>query len=131
VFEKLEQSLEFKHWMHKWHGKPKGPTSEEQAKHYSAILGMNKQFFFDTNKLSISALDKLKDIDKDLFHRLWAELRESGWRYFAEREGDSHHWYTIYQGKFLSAKEQMPNISETEQNRWESEYYDNEFVKEN
>lgn len=111
MFEKLEPSLEFRHWANKWKDKPCDPNSEQKAQHYTAILGMNRQFFLDTNKLSASAFSKITDVDKDLFHRLWEELRESGWRYFATHEGDSPHWYTIYPDKFKVTKREFVPIT--------------------
>lgn len=111
MFEKLEPSLEFRHWAHKWKDKPCDPDSEQKARHYAAILGMNRQFFLDTNRLSRSAFEKLSDVDKELFRGLWNELRESGWRYFATHEGDAPHWYTIYPEKIKVTKREFVPIT--------------------
>jgi hypothetical protein len=96
MFEKVEASDALKAYLKKWEGKPKEPTHKERAVHYSKILEFETDFFYETYKLSESAFNSIGDFNKERYHKLWAELRENGWRYFKIHEGDPAHWYCIY-----------------------------------
>lgn len=128
MFEKLDTGAELKQWLKKWEGKPSDPTRESTARLWTDLLGKDQDFFFATNKMSMSAFSKIPDRDKDKFQELWQTLRDNGWRYFSMREGDTPHWYTIYK-KFRMAErkeyilKRQLTIDERKQEQYEKEYY--------
>lgn len=122
MFEKLEPSLELKRLIYKYKDEPRGPSMKDLAKHWTVVLGKDKDFFFDTLKMKVVPEDIAEK-----YHNLWESLRASGWRRIQDRDS-MWHWACTYQ--HLVQKKTDRVFSEADQERYEDEYYDDVFTKE-
>ncbi len=132
MFEKAEPTEDLKTFLAKWKGQPSEPSLKDKAHHWSDVLGINKDFFFDTSKLTEAARDRLfreTPSDADRYHELWEALRENGWRRTQDRDG-TWNWSCIYPHLVRHKTDRVFTATEKDQERWESDYYDNEFIKE-
>jgi len=136
-FETVKEIIDdhaLKNFMAKWKGKPKEPYDKDKAMHWSKILlPGDREFWFEIVKMTDDARKKLfldKPDAAERYHELWEKLRESGWRRVQDRDG-IYHWYCCYEHTIGEPTNMTaPAITEAEQTRWESEYYDNDFVPE-
>jgi hypothetical protein len=110
-----------KEYLSKWMGKPRDKYDREKVQHYSAILGKDAQFFYNTVKLNQDAIAKLPDDLQEKYHFLWSTLREFGWRYIAYRENDIRKWYCTFDVFRSGIGHDLREPSQQEIDGWEKE----------
>jgi len=120
-----------KELLEKWKGQPHDGYMKDKAVHWTKILlPGDREFFFEMVKTKDEVREKLfqdKPEAADRYHGLWEKLRDNGWRRLKDRDGN-YHWACMYPHLIRKKTERI--FSEVDQARWESEYYGEEFVKE-
>lgn len=131
-FEKVDVSPDMKAFIEKWRGQPHEPWMKDKARHWTDILGIDKDFFFETLKMSDGARNSLfsdKPEAGEKYHSIWERLRENGWRRTQDRDG-VWHWSCMFQHLIRHKTDRVFTASQSDQERWESEFYGDEFVRE-
>jgi len=133
MFEKAEASPELIRFMNQWKGQPHEPYMKDKARHWQDVLGIDKDFFWDTLKMSDTerrnAFESKPDI-AEKYHAIWERLRDNGWRRLQDRDG-AWHWACMFEHLVRKTTYRSFEPTEAEQDRWEKEYYgDDVFVPE-
>jgi hypothetical protein len=132
MFEKVEVSQDLKAFLDKWKGKPHEPWLKDKARHWTDVLGIDKDFFFETLKMRDQERESAfaaKPEIADKYHAIWERLRENGWRRTQDRDG-VWHWSCMFEHLIRRKTDRVFTASESDQERWEKEYYDDVFVEE-